>query len=88
MRTVYKYPINIEDNQTIDMPTTNRVVHVARDGNGRPCIWAEVDDMTDSAPFKVSVRGTGHPLPKDENHIGTFVDMPFVWHVYSPTLCR
>ena len=84
MRTIYKYPIEITDEQTITMPECAEIIHVGLDPQGTPCIWAEVITERSLRPYDVIVAGTGHPLPAGarNNHVGSFVQGSFVWHVF------
>lgn len=81
---IFKYPFHIDDQFTVMLPPHNKVIHAGLDPSGTPCIWAEVDTSTPAAylhPF--FVRGTGHEVPENAKHIGSFVDGGFVWHIYS-----
>ncbi|AHJ10769.1 hypothetical protein P106B_86 [Rhizobium phage vB_RglS_P106B] len=90
MKTIYKYPLEIADYNTILIPGGYeylKIVHVGRDPYGTPCIWAEVDTAYPTMPVTAYIVGTGHPLPNPEQlrvpqHIGSFVERVFVWHVY------
>ena len=85
MNTIWKYPLEITDYQEIEMPQGARLLHVGLDPAGVPCVWAEV--VTDSRPKKIVplyVVGTGNPVPFGASeHVGSFNDGPFVWHVYK-----
>lgn len=84
MKTIFKYPIGITRYQVVNMPAGAKPVHVGYDPQGMPCIWAEVDTTQPDENFEVNVIGTGHEMnQKTPNvHIGTFVQGPYVWHVY------
>lgn len=72
MRTIYKYPIPIIDDFTLDLPGGARILDVQIQ-DGKPCIWAIVD--TELPPIRRWFRlaGTGHPLDKVHLiHVGTF----------------
>lgn len=66
-----------------------KVVHVGRDPEGRLCLWAELESCRPGSPaqgvFRGGIYGTGHPLPDpvERQHMGTFVEPPFVWHLYG-----
>lgn len=84
MRTVFKYPLEIANEQTIDLPIGAKPLSVQMQGEWI-YLWAEVD--TDSKPFPYTVRvfGMGHLLPKEAmKHLGTVqqLDGMLVWHVY------
>jgi hypothetical protein len=56
---------------------------VGIDPLGIRCIWAELDPDAPEKMVEIAVVGTGHPFPADEfSYVGSFVDAPFVWHVY------
>jgi hypothetical protein len=66
------------------------VLHVASRETGRVEVWTEeyVCDQTfeTSAPKRqVQAFGTGQPLSSNNlrTHIGSALDGPFVWHLYS-----
>ena len=83
MKTIYKYPIQITDKQDVGMPECANVIHVGLDPQGTPCIWAEVVTERSLRIYEVFVVGTGNPIPSvAKNHLGSFVQGPFVWHVY------
>lgn len=83
-RSVWKFPIEITDEQTITAPGGDfAVTLVGRDSTGAPCIWALVDIDAVMTQRRVVVHGTGHPVEEDPStHVGSFVDGPFVWHVF------
>lgn len=72
MRTIYKYPLEIKDEQTIRIPYTK---HVLDDSlllgikkqilkldiqNDKPCLWVMVDSEEEMRDVKVTMYGTGH----------------------------
>jgi hypothetical protein len=82
MRTVHKYKYT--DGMTLELPTQAYVVHVGTDPKGFLCIWFETE-LTDELLFPRTFKtfGTGHDLPEEAMHIGTYIDSPFVWHIYE-----
>ena len=84
MTTVWKFRIVIDD-QTVRMPAHARVICVGLDPENLPCIWAEVISENSLVDFSVFVTGTGHAVPEGDNrHVGSFIQGPFVWHVWMP----
>jgi len=72
MKTVYKYPIQIKDEQWIAIPGGEILtVGVQR---GEPFIWAKVKPSIQSDNRKFRLVGTGHPIDEKETlvYIGTF----------------
>ena len=83
MKTIYKYPIEITDKQEIQMPFGAEVIHAGLDPQGMPCLWATVESANSPEPVLVGVVGTGNPMPLHaERHVGSFVQGPFMWHVF------
>ena len=88
-KTIYKYPLVIDDEQTIDLPFEAKVIHVGYDPAGTLCVWAEVNPNNPPQPHVFYVRGTGHPFTGQEGqHIGSVVDSLnfLVWHIYNGSL--
>ena len=83
MKRIYKYPIQITDEQEIQMPFGAEVIHAGLDPQGTPCLWAKVESVNSPEPVSVLVVGTGKPMPHAaDRHVGSFVQGPFVWHVF------
>jgi hypothetical protein len=83
MRTVWKFPLEITDQQVIEVHGIPRVVLVAIQ-NGTPCIWMEMDTDERKVPMRLYIVGTGHSVPPFTQHVVSFLDGRFVWHIYSP----
>lgn len=86
MRVVYKYPIAITDRQMVavhkEAGTSTKIVHAGLDPNGIPCVWIELIPGTYIETYEICVIGTGNPIHGNVEHIGSFVQKPFVWHIY------
>lgn len=85
MKTIYKYPIQIVDRQTLLIPEGAIVRYLGLDPNGALCLWAEVDKEVESVEISIAVVGTGRPVPPKGRHLGSAVQGSFVWHVYDVT---
>lgn len=83
-RAIFKYPLDVTDEQTVNLPFGAKVVHVGMQ-NDKMYLWAEVDPKSkDDTPVTFRIFGTGHPMPEANiQHVGTVFDGPFVWHVYQ-----
>lgn len=88
-RTIYKYPLRVEDEVTLRLPEPAQVLSVQVQ-HGQPCVWAIVDP-TPGAPLverRFRVIGTGHYL---EWPTGTFLATiqmhggALVFHVFDTT---
>ena len=83
---IWKYNLNIEDHQVIEMPQRARLLSVDVQ-RGVPRLWAEVDQKAPLEKRRIWVMGTGNPLPKDLtfDFIGTLLlhDGELVLHVFG-----
>lgn len=85
-RTVYKFALQagIDKRITSGNPV---VVHVGIDpkvSQHEPCVWVELTPNGNDV-LDVTFIGTGHPVPKQMNHVGSCVAAggALVWHVYA-----
>lgn len=83
MKTIYKYKIEILDEQNISMPLGAKIIHAGLDPQGQTCVWALVDTNLKTEYREIYVRGTGHDINNDFAHVGSFVSGQFVWHVFT-----
>jgi hypothetical protein len=83
---IWKYPLQITDNQTLLLPVGAKILAVQMQGE-YPQLWALVDDMADDEEFrKIAIYGTGNPMPDNVGeYITTFQSHGgmFVWHVFE-----
>ena len=87
MKRVYKYPLEVNDEVSVNMPKGARVLSVQVQ-NGRPCLWAAVDPCeTSQEERRFRIAGTGHPIEDDvvDGFIGTIqmYDGRLVFHVFE-----
>jgi hypothetical protein len=95
MKTVWKYPIPIEDHFTLEMPLAAKVltVQLQDDPSGlsslAPYLWALVDPANVDAmrTRRFRLAGTGHPIEDTDGlkYIATFQMLSgrLVWHVFE-----
>lgn len=84
MRTIYKYPLQIADEQTIPLAYGAKILCV-QSQNDRLCIWVDCESTNSPASRTIEIFGTGHPMSQQFNrcYIGTVQQGAFVWHVYE-----
>lgn len=83
MRTIWKFPLEVTDHQSIEMPANAKVLSVA-DQAGVLTIWALVDPEAERELRHVWVFGTGHPVTvSGATFRGSVQQGPFVWHVFT-----
>lgn len=85
MKTIWKFEFPISIGAYLKMPAGAKILHVARQYPNVATFWAEVDDLAEMEERFFAVVGTGNPIPEDVNceYVGTFIDPPFVWHLYE-----
>ncbi len=85
-RTIYKFPLAIEEKQKIEFlkeaGTTCKIIHVGLDPQDQPCVWIELYVGTYPCSYEFKIIGTGGRVSGCDNHVGSFVQGRYVWHVY------
>lgn len=86
MRTIYKYKLELKDEQEIVMPALANILCVQMQ-NGSPHIWAQLDSNASPQTRTIGIFGTGNPIPPYKNmyYIGTFQihGAGLVFHVFE-----
>ena len=88
MKTIYKYTIDVEDVQDVEMPEGAKILCVQTQYE-TPWIWAMVDNEEAKTLRRViRIYGTGHPIAVSEErlqYLGTFqlLGGKFVGHVFE-----
>lgn len=85
MKNIYKYKLEVTDEQAIEMPQGSQIIHVDY-FNDEINLWAIVDPKAKLVWKSFVVHGTGHPCPETKaDHIGTVIDRQrgLVWHVFN-----
>lgn len=91
MRAVWKFPLDVADEQIIEWPafTTPLCVQVQ---HGSPCIWADVETTQSPDRRRIVIKGTGHNVAVEGGeedgaslvYLGTFqlYSGAYVGHVF------
>ena len=86
---IFKYPLvdGLSNGTTvIGMPIGAQVLCL-KVQNGTPCLWAYCDPEVEQEMRSFLTLGTGmdNPYAEDFDHVyvGTYMDGPFVWHVFE-----
>ena len=86
--TIWKYALEVVDEQMIDMPMGAQVLSVQVQ-HGVPCLWVRCNPDAQTAPVRVVTVGTGHPaeIGYSMQFIGTYqlLGGNFVGHVFVQT---
>lgn len=95
MKRVYKYRIEIAGVFTINLPVGAEILHLGvqplLESDSRyqiPYLWALVDPLVSTEDRIFHIYGTGHDVPHPEllNHVGTWQQGAFVWHMFEKIL--
>lgn len=62
MKTVWKFPIDATDRQTVMMPRGAQILSAQVQGE-QLCLWALVEPTARKEPREIEVIGTGAPAP-------------------------
>lgn len=74
MKKIFKYPIEVTDEQVVLLPTGAKILTIQSQGD-IPCIWALVDPTAPrNEAVNIRIHGTGHDVPDSENleYVNTF----------------
>ncbi len=85
MRTIWKFPLLLQDHQTVKMPQFAKIIS-AQFQKGVLCLWALVDDEAPLEPRQIVICPTGGTRPDQYvNHIGTvqMANGDLVWHIFE-----
>lgn len=83
MKTVYKYPLEVEDKQVLKLPANSKILSANFQGDDL-FFWALVDKDTDETEeVTFYIHGTGHEI-KEYGFIflGTVFKNGLVFHVF------
>lgn len=88
-RTIWRFPLEITDRPTLEMPNGSNVLSVGppRGRDDVLDLWAAVDSSTAAREERhFRIVGTGNPMPEDALwFVGTVVTHggALVWHVFE-----
>ncbi len=88
MKAIWKYPVPVQDEFTVEMPSGAEVLSVQVQET-QVCMWVLVDpnDVDDAKVKRIfRIYGTGHPIPENisrEQFIGTWQHPGLVFHLFE-----
>ena len=83
--TIWKFPLKLEDEQTIEVPGGYAATMLCVQLQRGPCLWARVNTDARPCPVTILMRGTGFALAGDEGaYLGTVLieGGVFMTHVF------
>ena len=96
MITVWKYKLELEDYQTIKLPSLSKPLCAGIDGGGNLVLWALVETENEERDHGFRIAGTGHeikkPIPSYLNTVEMKIQTPrsastLFWHVFWEGEC-
>lgn len=85
MITVWKYELNVDDKQWLELPRGYKYLSIQVQ-NEKPCLWVQVDTEAVQDSVLIVTYGTGHPMKsKTDKFIGSYTlySGSFVGHVFE-----
>ena len=87
MDKIFKYQLQVEDVQDVEMPIGSTVLTVQAQGP-IPCIWAHVSPEARIVKRRFRTYGTGHPMKDSDSfpfYVGTYQlsGGALVFHVFT-----
>jgi len=83
MKTIYKYALDFDSVQDLELPTGAQILDV-NEQDGRIMIWAMVEPDAPLQVIKIWIQGTGQPFnPDAKRYLGTVHPGAFVWHIFT-----
>lgn len=84
--TVYKYPLELKDEQTLTLPRGAKIL-CTKCVRGQLCLYALVDPAVEAEARKFAIVGTGYSLPDSDS--AEYIDTVFyrteqlVFHIFE-----
>ncbi len=85
MKTIYKYPIEIDDTIKISLPGDAQILSI-QEQNGQTCLWALLDPQAKKRTRIIRTFGTGHPFDLSNYQFISTVQYPrenLVFHFFE-----
>ncbi len=82
MKRVYKFPVHFMASFSYPMSADAEIVHVALQ-DGQPHFWFCTDTLAPPVSRHFQVFGTGHDIPHNAKHLGSWLEGAFVWHLFE-----
>jgi hypothetical protein len=80
MKQIWKFKVM----GVIEMPKGAEILTVKVQDLNNVCIWTKVDPEMETESRMFVVIGTGHSFDDtNKEYIGTYLDGPFVWHLFE-----
>ena len=78
---IYKYPLDLADQQTISMPEGAEMLSVGLQRD-RIVLWAMVNLEMANRDYIFRIVGTGNDVPENLQYLGTVQQSTYAWHIF------
>lgn len=84
MKTIWKYPLDVKINQTIELRVGAKIICCKMQSH-QLMLWAEFDTEVERTETRtIMIVGTGHPINATAyKYIESVLDGSYVWHIYE-----
>lgn len=86
MRKIYKYPLEIVDEQIVNVPA-GAILLTVQVVNNEICLYAIVDESQPLKQRLINIYGTGQPIDDEiylkSRYIDTVIHGQYVWHIFE-----
>lgn len=86
MKTIWKFKLDITDEQTISVPKKSLLLQTVLIQDGTPVVWVMCDSsIKENEDIVIVTLGTGNPIPENIEkllYVGTYQLLTFVGHVF------
>lgn len=82
MKTIWKYPLKIEQLNYISVPKGYESLCVQMQDEV-PTLWIKVESSNEPEQVVIETYGTGHPIFNDGKYLGTYQVSNLVFHVFE-----
>ena len=86
MKTIYKFPLQVTEQQIVSLPKNATIVSVHNQfGHSDIFMWVLLDEADPfNVPRKILMFGTGWEANVEEDQfLGTVMVGPYVWHYFD-----
>lgn len=82
-RVIWKYVLELTDEQKVEMPSGALILSFQRQGDNL-CVWCLIDLSIPKVYRTLRIHGTGHQnIESHERHVASIQDGSFVWHLFD-----
>lgn len=78
---IYKYPLDLADQQTISMPEGAEMLSIGQ-SRDQIILWVMADPAAALRDYVFRIVGTGNEVPDGLQYLGTVQQSTYAWHIF------